>query len=155
MSKNILNEADGMRPMIILPPGNMSAADIKVLNDNGICVVVSKNPAAVKFVDPIPSSVQRTKVESAAIQLSRKLLAGQIPHDSYGTVTRQNYLNVYIDCLTRGTILDPNPTQEEREAEVYDEAKYTEIRKLAREDAKAQRDAKRKASLEAVAAKNE
>ncbi len=63
-----------MKPIIIIPEGAMSAESIKELRDNGICVVEAKDPACVKFLDPIPAAQGRTNVEDAAIQLSRKIL---------------------------------------------------------------------------------
>jgi hypothetical protein len=43
-----------MKPIMILPPEVMSPEDIKLLNENGLCVVIVKEPAKVRFVDPIP-----------------------------------------------------------------------------------------------------
>lgn len=137
---------DAMKPMIILPPNNMHSDAIKALRDNGICVVVSKNPAAVKFVDPIPTIMQRTKIEAAAIGLSRKLLSGRYANQ-YGNVDRKDILECYVNLLVEGTSLDPEGTQEEQMERAYDHAKADEMRKLAREDAKAEREAKREAVL--------
>ena len=134
--------ANAIRPMIILPPNNMHSDAIKALRDNGICVVVSKNPAAVKFVDPIPSAVGRTKIEQAAISLSRKILQRGALCDNYGNVSRKDVLDFYVRCLVEGTPLDPNGTMEEQLESIYNSAKADEMRRLAREEAKAERAAK-------------
>lgn len=120
-----------MKPIIIIPLDTMSDADIKELRDNGLCVVTAKEPGAVKFLDPIPSAAERTKVEDAAIELSRKVLKpGFWTSDS----TRQNVAS----WLVKGTRLDPSPKAERLEA-VFDEAKEAELRRLAREEAKEER----------------
>ena len=49
-----------MKPMIILPPDVMDKENIDLLRENGICVVVAKDPAKVRFVDPIPAVASRT-----------------------------------------------------------------------------------------------
>lgn len=40
------------QPVIILPKGNMTDADIELLRVNGICVVESADPSAVEFTNP-------------------------------------------------------------------------------------------------------
>lgn len=40
---------------MIIPPELMSADDVKLLNENGICVVIATDPSKVKFVDPLPA----------------------------------------------------------------------------------------------------
>jgi len=124
-----------MKPMIIIPPETMSPEDIGLLRENGICVVVSANPAAVKFVDPIPAMSSRTTIEDAAIKLSRKLLAGELVGGDY----RKNIATLYVDILSKGTPLDVNGTKEEQEARVFDSAKRDELVRLAREEAKLER----------------
>lgn len=130
-----------MKPIIILPPDAMSADDIKMLRDNGICVVVASNPNAVKFVDAIPAVSSRTTMEHAAIQLSRKLLAGELVGNDY----KKNVAALYVDLLVKGTPLDPKPTKEEQEKITFDAAKFDEIQKIAREEAREEA-AKKKAA---------
>jgi len=131
-----------MKPILILPPDSMSDTDIEVLNANGICTVVAKNPDAVKFLDPIPSAAERTKVEDAAIMLSRKILnGGYWTSDS----TRSAICQTYVDLLVAGTALDPRPSKQERELKIFDQAKFDELRRLAREEAKSERAAIKKA----------
>jgi hypothetical protein len=111
------------------------------LRDNGLCVVEAKEPALVKFLDPIPAVASRTIVENAAIELSRKVMS-----KSYWTSdhTRNEIATAYVDLLIRGTPLDPMPTKQERELEIFDAAKADELRRLAREEAKAERAAAKK-----------
>lgn len=122
-----------MKPMMIVPPDTLSAEDIEELRKNHVCVVVAKDPAAVKFVDPIPSISSRTEVENAAISLSRKLMTqGFWQHDA----TRQTITATFVDLLVKGSPLDPRPSQAEQEKRAYDEAKIEEQRRIAREEAR-------------------
>lgn len=151
-----------MQPMIILVPGAMSPEDQQRLRDNGICVVESKEPLGIKFLDPIPSMVDRSKVEDAAIQLSRKILAqggmyGYSRLTESGTsnpvLSRADICRMFVDLLTSGTPLDPNPTVQEQEHDLFREAKNNELKRLAREEAKAERDAAKKEAAELAAKK--
>lgn len=65
-----------MKPIIILPPGSLSDSNIQLLRDNELCVVVAKDPAAVKFVDPIPAISSRTRIKGTAL-------------DRHGTIEEQ------------------------------------------------------------------
>jgi hypothetical protein len=136
--------SDKMLPILILPPGVMSESDKKKLASNFVCVVTAKDPSKVKFLDPIPSVLERTKPEQAAIELSRKILGDEIRRDDYGKIGRYDILNLYISCLTKGTSLDTRPSQAEREETEYNEERLSEVRKLAREDARKQREEKKK-----------
>lgn len=138
--------SDRMKPIIILPPDAMSEADIKELRDNGLCVVVADDPAKVKFLDPIPSAAERTKIEDAAIELSRRVLASDFSNDST-SVWKSEICRTFVDVLVKGTRLDMNPSQSELEAEAYNYAKIDEARKIAREDARKEA-AERKAAKE-------
>lgn len=125
-----------MKPILVILKGDMSAEDIKRLNENGICTVEAENPALVRFLDPIPSAAERTQVEDAAIRLSKKVLA---PGTWQSETTRDNVCRMYVDLLIRGTRLDPNPSEAEIEQKIFDEAKRAELQRLAREEAKAER----------------
>ena len=130
-----------MKPIIILPEGAMSAEAIKALNDNGICTVEAKNPAAVRFLDPIPSAAERTKIEDAAIQLSRKILNRNtfMKYGSSEQLSHADICRLFTDAIVNGTKLDSLPTQAEIEKDFFDTAKASELRQLAREEAKAER----------------
>ena len=142
-----------MKPMLVVPTGQMKPSEIKKLNDNGICTVEVKNPSLVKFLDPIPCAAERTGVEQAAIQLSRKLLSrdfhtygGYASHTaSDGTKlnSRSDIARLYVDLLIKGTALDEAPTQDEEEKKIFDQAKAEELRRLAREEAKAEHNLKK------------
>jgi len=124
----------------------MSQADIKKLESNQICIVVARDPARVKFFDPIPAVSSRTEIENAAIKLSRLCLNGSWTGSN--TLDRKDLTKFFVEFLVKGTPLDPNGTREEVESGVYDNAKWDEIRRLAREDARAEREAKKKALQE-------
>jgi hypothetical protein len=130
---------DRMKPILIIPKGEMEPEDIKRLNDNGICTVEAKNPGSVKFLDPIPAAAERSAVENAAIELSRKILNRGWWTSSTGHTDRSEVCRTYVELLLRGTRLDPEPTQAEREKAIFDTAKMDELRRLAREEAKAER----------------
>jgi hypothetical protein len=141
-----------MKPILIIPDGTMKPEDIKRLNDNGICTVEAKNPALVKFLDPIPSAAERTRVEDAAIALSRKMLRKSTYADNGGGYdykpSRGQVCEWYIQALVKGTPLDSDMTQEERDQQTLDQAKQEELRRLAREEARAERAAKKAAEKE-------
>ncbi len=84
-----------MKPVIILPEGEMKRSEIKKLEANGICVVETQNPEQVRFVDPPPFgySVQ----ERAAIQLFRQLMRNK----SF-MVSRERFAEMYTDILLAG-----------------------------------------------------
>jgi hypothetical protein len=47
-----MSEPSKIRPVIILPPEEMSESDINKLHENGFCVVVAKHPDQVRFMEP-------------------------------------------------------------------------------------------------------
>lgn len=125
-----------MKPIIILPTGSMSQEDIEQLRKNDLCVVVAKEPNLVKFVDPIPAVSQRTKIEDAAIRLSRKVLN---PGYWQTSDTCKILTQTFFEILSEGTPLSAAPTQEEKEKAIFDNAKADELKRLACEEAKAER----------------
>jgi hypothetical protein len=136
--------------MMILPPGLMSDKDMQLLRDNGICVVTAEDPARVKFVDPIPVVSSRTQIEHAAIQLSRRILNGECKN-SAGYLDTGSVYSKFINLVVSGSPLDPKPTREEIERRIFDETKADEIRKIAREEARAERQAKKEADAKRLA----
>lgn len=132
-----------MKPILILPPDAMSDDDIAELRKNHLCVVVAKDPSKVKFVDPLPAASSRTQIEAAAIRLSRLLLTGNkhphFPYDTQGSTYRSEISKLFVELLVDGTPLDPNGSMEEQHQKIFDLEKADEIRRLAREDAKAER----------------
>lgn len=134
-----------MKPLIVLPPDQMSAEDIAELRENGFCVVISKDPATFRFVDPIPAAGGRTDAENAAIQLSRRLLHGQWSEVStLSNIGRPEIASLFVRILLKGTSLD-KITQEEREERIISEARAAELIEIGREEARAARAAKKKA----------
>ena len=137
-----------MKPIIILPPDTMTDEQIELLRQNDLCVVVASDPSKVRFVDPIPAVSSRTQMEDAAIRLSRRILSKQwLPDDKCTySITRGEIARMYVDILAKGTPLDPEETfKEERYQQIFDNAKADELRNLAREEARAERAAKKKA----------
>lgn len=59
-----------MKPILILPPGEMSPEDMDRLRENDICVVEAKDPSAIRFCDPPPSG-NYDQVTEASLTLSR------------------------------------------------------------------------------------
>lgn len=116
-----------------------------MLRSNDFIVVVSKHPAAVKFLDPIPSSKDRGKIEQAAIQLSRKILHREWGHIQQGPLDHTVAVKLFVECLIHGTALDENGSTDEQLDNAYLREKTAEYQRLARADAKAERDAKKKA----------
>jgi hypothetical protein len=90
-----------MKPIIIIPPNFMSQSDIEQLDKNGICVVIAKDPKRVKFVDPIPAIASRTEIESAALELSKRLLSIRWWQESNQghSVTREEISRFYVKIL--------------------------------------------------------
>ena len=139
-----------MNPIIIIPPGEISVDDIRELRANGLCVVEAKNPASVKFVDPIPAQSSRTQIEDAAIKLSRKIFdASKWNADYHGSMDslRKELMKAYLGFLIEGSPLDSRLTQAEQERKVYDTARLDEVQRMAREEARAER-AKKKTFAE-------
>lgn len=120
--------------MLIIPPNEMTPEDIKILRENDICVVVAEHPEKIKFVDTIPAASSRNQIENAAIKLTRKLFRGEL----FAT-NRKDFANLYIDCLINGTELDTKPTQREEEERIYNQERFDEMRRIAREDARAEK----------------
>ena len=125
----------------------MNEADIIALNENGICTVVAKDPAAVKFVDPIPSISSRTEIEAAAIQLSRKLLDPAYWSDGKPP---DHIFKTFMHALVQGTPLDPRMQASEMRKRIFTQEMEEETRRLARIEAKEEREAAKKAKLEAA-----
>lgn len=135
-----------MKPLIIIPPDLVSPEDVKKLDEMGLCVVVAKDPSMVKFVDPIPTLSNRTEIEAACIEFTKRMLGAF----QNGAPDQGQRNRMFVECLAPGTPLDPNPpkTQAQLDKIVYDDAHYEEVRKIAREDARAERAARKQAEAE-------
>lgn len=86
-----------IKPIIILPKGEMSKKDIATLNANHLCVVEAKDPSKVRFIEPPPEGY--TVQEKAAIQLFRVIAA-----KPQFTINRSSFAEMYVDIILRGMI---------------------------------------------------
>lgn len=86
-----------IKPIIILPKGEMSKKDIATLNANHLCVVEAKDPSKVRFVDPPPEGY--TVQEKAAIQLFRTIAA-----KASFQINRSSFAEMYVDIILQGMI---------------------------------------------------
>lgn len=84
----------------------MEDDQIEMLRENEICVVVAKDPAAIKFMDPIPSMSSRTQMEAAAIELSRRIMTGQTGRTFMGSTTQAAAM--WAEILMEGNPLESN-----------------------------------------------
>lgn len=94
-----MNEPIKIKPVIILPPGEMTQKDIAELKDNGFCVVVAKRPDAVRFMEPPLQSYPAP--ERAALKLVRFIVANRTNGpQAYNDLTER-----LCDYLIEGTPL--------------------------------------------------
>lgn len=91
------NELLRIKPIIILPRGEMSKKDIATLNANHLCVVEAKDPSKVRFVDPPPEGY--TVQEKAAIELFRAIAAKPAFQ-----INRSSFAEMYVDIILKGMI---------------------------------------------------
>src|SRR5712664_689478 len=144
MSKPIPPNDNRMKPILIIPVDTMAAEHIKRLNDNGICPVEAKNPALVKFLDPIPSAAERSQLEIATLKFSRKMLNRETFINAQRNWIEYGFADVcrlFMACLIEGRALDSNPTKQEKEEVYFEQEKRHELQRLAKEEAKAERTA--------------
>ncbi len=92
-----------MRPVIILPKGEMSAEDMARLNANDFCVVEAEHPENVRFMEPPPEGY--TGQERAAIRLCRTIL-DQGRHANWSGA---DLIQRLVHYLVAGTPLGPPP----------------------------------------------
>lgn len=114
-----------------------------MLRDNGICVVESSDPSAVRFVEPMPELAQRTKIENAAIQLSRRIMNRQPPFLDGKYIDKESVWRTFTQIVINGTPLDAKPTEAELLKQEQRDAKRKEAQRLGREEARAARAAKK------------
>lgn len=89
-----------IQPIIILQTDSMSKQDIKRSRQAGFCVVESKAPSFVRFLDA-PLSQDYSVHERAAIELSRTLIkTGAIPGYTYNF--KMAIGSLYADILLAG-----------------------------------------------------
>lgn len=90
-----------IKPVIILPNGEMSREDIAQLREIGFCAVEAEHPDSVRFLAPPPESYGPQ--ERAAIKLARYIMS-----QSRGTqFERSSLVEKLAQCLIEGTPLQP------------------------------------------------
>lgn len=90
-----------VRPVIVLPTGQVTKEDIAVLRENGMCVVEAKDPSLVRFMEPPPNGY--SEQERAAISLCRHLLRNyQTSH-----WTKAEIHEILVHAFTEGSPLKP------------------------------------------------
>lgn len=90
-----------VKPVLILPIGCISKSDMKVLKNNGICVVEAKDPSAVRFLEP-PIVNDYSIQEKAAIELCRYYCQKET-----FMISKDNFNNTLVHFLINGTKLKP------------------------------------------------
>lgn len=91
-----------VKPIVVLPPDAMDAANISMLRRNGICVVICQKPEAVRFVEaPIGS---QDRCERAAVNLFRHIAATK-----EGLLNRDKLMEKFARFTIAGTDLEPVP----------------------------------------------
>jgi hypothetical protein len=129
-----------MKPIIVVPPKLLSEEAVKLLRENGLCVVEAADPSQLRFLDPIPAASNRSQMEAAAIRLSRILLSGSWGNFFNSTCLGvSEFARIYVKLLSEGTPLDPKGTLEERQRVAFEHAKIEESARLGREAAKKER----------------
>lgn len=93
-----------MKPIVILPPNAMSEADIQLLRDNGLCVVVAEDPAAVEFVDPLPAASSRNEIERGLLELAQRVMSAEF-WNQHAYCQRSDVTRVFSEIIMRGTQL--------------------------------------------------
>lgn len=90
-----------IRPLIILPKGQVSKKDIQRLNDNGLCVVEAEDPSLVRFAEPPPTMDYDVR-ERAALSLFRRVMA-----KTNQVYNRADLTQIFVDALLNGSPLQP------------------------------------------------
>lgn len=92
-----MTDMEKMKPIVILQKDSMGKEDIKRLRANGLCVVESKTPALVRYMEPVPLGY--SDQQWAAIELARQLLTeGKVANCNH----RASISALYVDILLRG-----------------------------------------------------
>lgn len=92
-----------IKPVIILPKGELSPEDLQLLRDNGFCAIEAANPDAVRFMDPPPHDY--TTQEQAAIKLCRFVVNHEKRDCSF---ERRSLVDLLVRYMIVGTPLADN-----------------------------------------------
>ena len=90
-----------MKPLLVIPIGELSKKDIGRLNRNGFCVVEAKDPSKIRFNEPPP--MQYDQHDRAAIDLFRVIMARQDGSSWNG----KELAKMYVDLLLAGVRAQP------------------------------------------------
>lgn len=95
-----------MKPVVVLPPGKMSARDRRKLERNDILVVECEDPSLVRFIEPPPANLADYTIQQrAALQLF-KVVTGRL--QIVGTTIRsEEWHRLYVEILLQGFFPDP------------------------------------------------
>ncbi len=91
-----------MKPVVILPKGQMTKEDITELRANDWCVVECDDPSLVRFTEPPPASY--SNMDQAAMKLCRYL----VDCDRAETVrNRRDIAALLVEFILEGESLPP------------------------------------------------
>lgn len=93
-------EVSRVKPVIVLPKGELSPEDLQLLRDNGFCVVEAEHPDAVRFMEPPPQGY--TTQEQAAIKLCRYIVNYENQNVSFD---RRSLVDLLCRYMIEGTPL--------------------------------------------------
>lgn len=86
------------KPVIILPTGKVSKADIRMLRKNGLCVIEAEDPSLIRFLEPPPGDYGPQ--EKAAIATCRHLM-GQCEY-----LNGREIKALFANFIIKGTTLE-------------------------------------------------
>jgi hypothetical protein len=92
------------KPVIVLPTGKTSQADIRLLRRNGYCVIEAEDTTLVRYLEPPPLDCEPH--EKAAIILCRHLLRTE---QRLISKTGEDIRALYASIIIKGTSLDFMP----------------------------------------------
>lgn len=96
-----MSDNNKIRPLIILPKGQVSKKDIQRLNDNGLCVIEAEDPSLIRFAEPPPSMDYDIR-ERAALSLFRRVMVR-----GNHMYSRADLTQIFVDALLHGSALEP------------------------------------------------
>lgn len=96
-----------VKPVIILPKGELSPEDLERLRDNGFCCVEAEHPDEVRFMEPPPAGYE--KAEQAAIQLCRYIVNYEKRECHF---ERRQLVDLLARYMIEGTPLSALPPQQ-------------------------------------------
>jgi hypothetical protein len=97
-----MSEQQRIKPVMVLPKGQMSQEDIAELRANQFCVVEAEDPSTLRFLEPPPEGYDA--MDRAAIQLMRRLVTCGNKNDTFyrGDISR-----LLAELLMGGKVPEP------------------------------------------------